>query len=235
MTFCRTLIFACLPLAAGVAAAQAADLGGAPPERHYADDDTRPSLQWTGLYAGANLGASFGRDAFRENSAAAFDGTDFERFRSRSSGFTGGGQLGYNYQTGHVVMGLEADLNYANGSRSVASSSGAVTASSSGNLAGSLRSRLGYAIGPWLLYGTGGLADNTGNTLSATSLDGRFGWVAGAGVEYMLDRNWSIRTEFLHTDFGRTTFSGVALDGNTYSWRDHTADNAIRAGVNFRF
>ncbi len=51
---------------------------------------------WTGFYVGANAGYSWGRTNQVEN----------------KQGFTGGGQIGYDYQFGHFVLGLEADLNW---------------------------------------------------------------------------------------------------------------------------
>ena len=230
--------------ALGSATARAADLGGYPPPPQPALVDTRPALLWSGLYLGLNAGASFSRDFTREVSTNPYDGMDPEHFRSRTSGFTGGGQIGYNYQAGHLVLGLEADFNYVDLSRTVTSRSGAVTTDVSGSFVGTVRPRLGLAFGPVLLYGTGGLAygsvdttitGNTGNALTAANSDTRLGWVAGAGIEYALDRNWSIRAEYLHTDLGHVDISGVALDNNTYVWRDHLTDNVLRLGVNFRF
>lgn len=229
--------------------ARAADLGGYRPPPQPQQEfvaDTRPALQWYGLYVGASAGYDFGgREGIRETSLDPFNGIANERWRNQSGGgFTGGGQIGYNVQAGHLVVGVEADAYYANLSRTVASPSGVVTADTTGNVVGSLRGRLGLAAGNWLIYGTGGLAlgnqttsiaSANGNTMSASDNATRMGWVAGAGIEYLLDRNWSIRTEFLHTDLGRSELSGVALDGKTYKWRDHITDNAIRFGVNYRF
>lgn len=223
--------------------ASAADLNYPPPLPPEVEE-RGPALLWSGLYAGLNAGYSWGRASDREASAVPYNAVNLEHFHSPADGFTGGGQIGFNYRMGHVVLGIEADFNYLNSSRSVTSPSGAVTASSNNGYIGTLRPRLGLAMGPWLLYGTGGLAYGTidstitgtgGNTLSATESGWRTGWVAGAGVEYALDRNWSIRTEFLHTDLGSTSVSGVALDGNTYTWNEHFRDNSIRFGINYRF
>ena len=97
---------------------------------------------------------------------------------------------------------------------------------------------------PWLVYVTGGLAfgntkttstDTTENTLSASNSDLRWGWVAGDGIEYKFNQNWSLRTEYLHTDFGRASVSGVTLDGNTYNLRDHRTDYVVGMRVNYIF
>jgi outer membrane immunogenic protein len=237
----RCFAIACIVILES-ASAKAADLGGALPQ--WTPPDSMPALLWTGLYAGVNAGYSSSRDFTREVSINPYDGLGTEHFRSWASGFTGGGQAGYNYQIGHLVVGIEADFNYVNMSRSVSSPSGAVTANVSGGYVETLRPRLGLAWGPWLFYGTGGLAygsvnttitGNTGNTLTASNSDWRLGWVAGTGIEYALGRNWSIRAEYLHTDLGHVALSGTALDTNTYGWHDRLTDDIGRLGVNFRF
>jgi outer membrane immunogenic protein len=183
--------------AAGPAAA--ADLGPTPTALKF--QDSMPAPIWSGLYIGANGGFSI-----------AGDGT--------SNGFVGGAQIGYNYQFGHMVLGIEADLNY---DAYLASS---VTSGLSAGWVGSLRPRLGYAMGPLLFYGTGGLAFGNPDLSSFTSSGGdfRIGWTAGAGAEYMLNHNMSLRLEYLHTDLSPST--------NT---SDHLTDDVIRLGINFRF
>ena len=225
-------------------AADAADLGGGPSWLPAPTIESVPSLMWMGRYMGINGGYSHGASWTKEDSAQPFNGTATEKFRDRSNGFTGGFQVGYNYQFGNIVAGLEADLNLRDLSSTLTSVSGAATATTTSSYIGTVRPRLGIAAGPFLLYGTAGLAygsptttitGNTGNPLSATNSDMRYGWAAGAGVEYRLDRNWSLKAEYLHTDLGSTAISGVAADGNTYSWNQTLIDNSIRLGINYRF
>jgi outer membrane immunogenic protein len=214
-----------------------ADLGGYAPPPPSAYIDSRPALMWTGLYVGLNAGHSSSRDFTGENSVFPYNGVALEHLHSRTSGVTGGGKIGYNYQMGHFVVGIEADFNYVDLSRTKTSLSGAVTQDISGNFIGALRPRVGVAFGPALLYATGGLAygsvdttitDNSANTLSASNTGMRVGWAAGVGAEYALNRNLSLRPEYLHTDLGRADLSGVALDTNTYAWHDHLTDNVVR-------
>ena len=241
MTSFRSLSLLALAIV-GASPATAADLYSPPPAP--ADEYYAPALRWSGIYAGINAGYSWSHFSDRETSAIPYNTVDLERFRGGGGGFTGGIQLGYNYQVGNIVLGIEADINYVDISRSVTSPSGFVTADNGSGYMGTLRPKLGLAMGPWLFYGTGGLAyatidskisGNDGFGLNATESGWRTGWVAGAGIEYALDRNWSIRTEYLHTDFGRTTVSGPANDGLTYSWSEHARDNSLRVGVNYRF
>jgi opacity protein-like surface antigen len=79
------------------------------------------------------------------------------------------------------------------------------------------------------------ISGNRGNDLTASNSDWRLDWAAGSGVEYALACNWSLRAEYMHIDLGRGDFSGVALDTNTYAWRDRLPDNVLRLGVNYRF
>jgi outer membrane immunogenic protein len=234
----RAPVFMLFSLGAlGCASAHAADLGGHAPPPPPASIDSRPALMWTGLQVGLNAGYSSSRDFTGEDSVFSYNGVALEHLHSRTSGFTGGGQIGYNYQIGHFVVGIEADFNYVDLSRTKTSLSGAVTEDISGNFIGTLRPRVGVAFGPALLYATGGLAygsvdttitGNTANTLSASNTGMRVGWPAGAGAEYALNRNLSLRLEYLHTDLGRADLSGVALDANTYAWHDHLTDNVVR-------
>jgi outer membrane immunogenic protein len=227
----------------GSGPAEAADLGPYTPPPQAATPDYVPALLWSGIYVGLNAGYSSSRESTHEFSAIPYDGTNLEHFRSSAGGFTGGGQIGYNYQTGPVVLGIETDFNYVNTSRSVTSPSGAVTANLSDAYMGTVRPRLGLGWGPWLFYGTGGLAyasvdttitGNTANTLTATNNDIRVGWAAGGGIEYALNRKFSVRAEYLHSDLGSVNVSGVALDTNTYAWRDRLTNDMVRLGVNFR-
>jgi len=228
----------------GCAGAQAADLGGYAPPPPPTYFDPRSALIWTGLNGGLNAGYSSSWDLTGEDSVFPYNGVALEHLHSRTSGFTGGGQIGYNYQMGHLVVGIEADFSYVDLSRTKTSLSGAVTEDISGNFIGTLRPRVGVAFGPALLYATGGLAygsvdttitGNTANTLRASNTNTRVGWAAGAGAEYALNRSLSLRLEYLHTDLGQADLSGVALDTNTYAWHDHLTDNVVRLGVNFRF
>ena len=111
-----------------------------------------------------------------------------------------------------IVLGVEADVTFPNYSPSIRSSrlwrhrdSDVVEQM---DYVGSLRGRLGYAAGHWLFYATGGLAfagERFINTPAVGSdeknLDMRLGWAAGAGVEYAFAPHWSLRLEYLYSQF----------------------------------
>ena len=154
-----------------------------------------------------------------------------------AAGFAAGGHVGWNYQLASfssLVTGLETDaLVFAGngGHTSTFVTPGGLNASVAqiGRAmpwAGSTRARLGLLITPTLLvYGTGGVAYGAanvneyayGSALAATyapGAQGRIygGWAAGAGLEWALAQNWSIRAEYLHADLGThaASFPGFA-------------------------
>ncbi|KQS69310.1 porin [Methylobacterium sp. Leaf361] len=170
-----------------------------------------PVFTWTGAYFGINAGYAF--DASDRKTGNVFavpfpyaaPGT-VASFRNRSQdGFSGGGQIGYNYQFtpgSGVVIGFEADAQYLDfgRDRNNAFISGAVAPGlivndprglSSLDYFGTVRGRLGYAFDRTLVYGTGGFAYGSGS--AERSFGGfrgndsfRTGWAAGGGIEYAL-------------------------------------------------
>jgi len=154
--------------------------------------------------------------------------------------FTGGGQLGYNWQWGGLVYGLEADVEYMplRGSFAVQSSIPAPLAGrfntpfSSGSVTTdwlvTIRPRVGWAFDRFLVYGTGGLAiTNQHNSLTdidSTTFQGVIGvltasrsrdvgWVAGGGLEYAFSNSLSAKAEYLHLDFGDVTGQAGVIGG----------------------
>src|SRR5262245_22565636 len=198
----------------GCTSAQAADLGGyAPPPPPQTYIDSRPALMWTGLYVGLNAGRSSSRDFTGEDAGLPYNGVALAHLHSRTSGFTGGAQIGYNDQMRHFVVGSETDFKYVDLSRTRTYLSGAGTEDISGNFIGTQRPRVGVAFGPALFYATGGLAYgsvdttitcNTASSLSASNTDMRVGWAAGAGAEYARNRSLNLRLDCTPTSAGRT-------------------------------
>ncbi len=207
-----------------------------------------PAFSWTGFYVGANVG--FGGDRFEypyyafqrqlQAEAPALETRIDGSLRQNSSGFFGGGQIGYNYQFNNgMVTGLEADFQGA-GIEGKLAGTGALTGNGNqpinANFSmgseiewfGTVRGRIGYAWDRVLLYATGGFAYGkvtshaninlaNGNGLVGP-LTGAFsasnthlGWTAGAGLEYALTRAWSFKTEYLYLDLGGKTVVSSAI------------------------
>ncbi len=176
------LLAAALACAATVSSAAAADLpsrtvpsGFAPP--------APPPFTWTGFYIGGNAGAVFNggntSNVFGNSPAlanAVADATRPMTSSDRNSGFSGGGQIGYNYQFGTVgfgnipggfVVGVEADAVFTGvDNTQIFESDRASILTTRTDFVGTVRGRLGYATGNFLPYVTGGFAygkvrDNT--------------------------------------------------------------------------
>ncbi len=226
------LVFgAAAALATGAMSAQAADMPARPPAFYKAEP--AQAYDWTGFYLGINGGYAWGRSSWSDPVA----GTDSGSFNT--SGGTLGGQLGYNWQTGPVVLGVETDMNWIN---TRGSSGGGVCAADGGGSCqtqqswlGTTRARVGYAFDRWLPYITGGVAygDIRATQPTGTSSSTRAGWTAGAGVEYGINRNWSAKLEYLHVDLGTASFMGAASGTTTLSVP--ITDDLARVGLNYRW
>src|SRR5688572_23407288 len=77
------------------------------------------SFNWTGLYVGLHAGYNWGRTSFVDRDG--YGTVVGDAWNYRTNGFLGGGQAGYNFQTGPVVFGVEADLGYLSAKGSAAS------------------------------------------------------------------------------------------------------------------
>jgi len=140
-----------------------------------------PAFNWTGLYAGVNAGYALGRDSIANTStdlASTFAALNANKVDLKSNSFTGGGQLGYNYQLtpgNGLVLGAEADAEYVGLHRKRSSQSTSTitvpnlpnvsfndvdryVGKSSTDALFTVRARAGYAFDRFLVYGTGGLA-----------------------------------------------------------------------------
>ena len=166
------------------------------------------------LNVGGALGSS--RNAF------TIAGFGLPSFNTSLDGVIGGGEAGYNWQTGPLVLGLEANFEGSglSGGRNapcLPQLCGALTASYSQKFSwfGTLRPRIGYALGNWLFYATGGGALGQVET-NATAAAGSFvaadrrggtqdGWTLGGGVEVALAPRWSAKIEDLYLDLGSRT------------------------------
>jgi outer membrane immunogenic protein len=153
-----------------------------------------------------------------------------------------GGTLGYNWQAGALVFGLEGDYSWADISGSSAICGPAFAMHSCGTKLeslGTFRGRLGYAIGATgnvLLYATGGLALGDVHAWDAlTPASGRefrAGWTVGAGVEAAFAPNWTAKLEYLYVDLGKAhLFDIIPTVPETVSFNT----NIIRAGINYKF
>ena len=226
-----------------------------------------PPFSWTGFYVGATAGGIWGSGSSTVSAnylgntlASAYIPTSLG---SGTSGWEAGGEVGYNYQMGSAVVGVEDDLEWVTNSKSVTYSGATLPAPIGGNLTttasarlnwlGTTRLRLGFTPTPdqhLLLYATGGLAYG-GGSASVNATDGAYswygsrgstqiGWTIGAGAEYALTNNWTIKAEYLYYDLSSYTYSttpaGPAAGSNlVYTAKVNPTGSMARLGVNYKF
>ncbi len=185
-----------------------------------ADAQGAAPYDWRGFYAGVHIGAGLSlvdiKDPFGDS---IFNDT------ARTSGALAGGQLGYNWQFGSALLGLEAEASWADldGTNTCFAYSGFYSSSTCHahiDALGTLTARVGWALpgdGRTLLYGKAGLALKHASTnafvnyhddANVTHRQG-FGWgvALGGGVERALNSRWSLKTEYDYLGFGDEGFA----------------------------
>ena len=220
---------------------------------------------WTGFYAGAHIGYGWGdsdtniglTDAAGILQGAAALGIFPVRYSYERDGYVAGGQVGYNFQSGAWVWGVEADFSATgiDGSSTVTTNVIGFAFPNTSSVSqemewfGTLRGRIGFAANNWLFFGTGGLAyGNVKYTYRQTNApfgainifgsqsDVEVGWTLGGGIEYGFGP-WSVKGEYLYYDLGDTTFSvphnlaPTALFNPNFENRG----SIVRAAFNYRF
>ena len=169
---------------------------------------------WTGFYVGGSLGGAFGN-------VEATDVNTGTTTSPNSSGFAGGGQIGFDYQTGPWVIGIRNIFVGTDLSKSASSGSG--TADSHVNWFDALTVRGGYLLQPnLLLYVQGGAAwtqwdvtflNTAGTQIGEIGNNSRTGWTVGGGVEWMFVPHWSAFLEYNYMGFGTRSATFTACGG----------------------
>jgi outer membrane immunogenic protein len=219
----KRAFFALVSLVALTATAAAADLGRPAPQPYYKAPAMAPAYSWTGFYIGVNGGGGFGRSVW--DTTTGFN----------TSGGLVGGTVGYNYQVGQAVVGIEGDIDWANinGTTNTGCPAGCKT---SDNWLSTVRGRLGYAADRFMPYITGGVA--FGDIKATTpgfvgANNSQAGWTLGAGLEFALAQNWTAKAEYLYVDLGKfncgLSCSAFPTDNVAFT------TNLVRAGINYRF
>src|SRR4051812_19462995 len=203
-----TIAMAGLAMVAAAGGAHAADMQPGYARPYAAPAPAYAAYNWMGPYIGANVGYQWG---------------SVTHHPTEPSGGVFGGQLGYNWQNGQLVFGLETDLQWS-GADDVL-----FARKFNNNWFGTTRGRIGYAMNNVLAYGTGGFAygglelETAGLSESKTL----FGWTLGVGMEVGLTPNWTAKVEYLYFDLtDKTYFTGVS----------HGLESSLlRAGANYKF
>jgi outer membrane immunogenic protein len=208
------------------AAAHAADIARRPamPTKAPAYE---PPFTWSGAYLGINGGWGFGHSTW---DVLGIGSTDFN-----INGGVVGGTLGYNWQMGAMVLGLEGDLDWSDikGSTANAVCVGGICETRNNWLA-TTRGRVGYAFGRMMPYITGGAAfgDVKSSTALGSETETRVGWTLGGGVEAAIVGPWSAKVEYLYSDLGKANCSAATCGTSTdVDFRS----NLVRGGINYHF
>jgi outer membrane immunogenic protein len=229
-----------------------------------------PMTNWAGWYAGLNISATSHHASTQDVNGWGMGGlgpppyvTPFFESRTTSVGF--GGQVGYNWQFGRFLTGLEADAGYIGAKATFAPANnfqfcGTTCMTSATNeltWLATFRGRAGFLVSDKvLLYGTAGLAlggiDNhwgygdarfTGlgsfSDSQFRSSGVRAGFIYGGGVEFAAMRNWVLRAELMYVDFGTSssTIVGTPNLGTTGTYTTNFKNTATigRAALSWRW
>ena len=206
-------------------------------------------FSWTGFYIGAHAGWGWGKTEWSDgcldlNPANSF--CEAEALGPLGSynlnGFLGGGQVGYDWQLGWAVFGIEADASWSD-IKGSGICLGERQCSSKIDAFGTITGRFGGAFDRALLYVKGGgawahekhtvvqLSSATTSSLSDT----RWGWTVGAGVEYAFAPNWSGKIEYDFLDFGRDAHIFAFTPNFGVSGDVRQTIHTVKLGLNYRF
>ncbi len=195
-----------------ISAANAADAVNQIPEAPAAVEEAAPVQTWQGFYLGGYGSYDWGR---------------FGGYGDRDGNLGGGAFTGYNWQSGQIVYGIEADVGY-NGTENTTIEG--YNAEQKWN--GSVRGRIGYDMNPFLIYGTAGLALGDNKMSDGTSSDSKtaVGYTVGVGAEAFVTNNITARVEYRYTDFGKDSYS---LDSGSVS--KGFDDHSVKVGIGVKF
>jgi outer membrane immunogenic protein len=217
----KKFLLAAIGLFALAAPVRAADL---PPKPFYKAPAYVMPYNWSGFYLGAVGGGGW---ADSSHSGGGVNTGDFSQ-----NGGTVGGTVGYNWQAGTMVFGLEGDLSWAN----ITGSTTACPTSCFTNIRSfdTARGRIGMAFDNWLPFITAGAAIaniDAGQSGLSSGNDTRLGATVGAGIEWMFAQNWSAKAEYLYATFNSNSTYATPTSINVAERNV----NLLRLGVDYHF
>ncbi len=209
-----------------------------------------PAATWTGFYTGISVGALFNESRLNAGHSNFINPTGTYNEHLSVTNVLPGVHAGYNHQLSSVwVLGAEADFTYPDGdSEFIRRDIGGIfdKFSFKNRLQGAIRTRVGYALKKFLPYAVAGASfadtsvryDNeVGDVYNKDSV--QVGWILGGGMEYAVYGNFSLRTEYLYTDYGQPlsmemrNIAGVT-DANGIANVD-LVSHSVRTALNYRF
>jgi outer membrane immunogenic protein len=252
-------------LLGGIGSASAADMAvkAMPPPA--------PVWNWTGFYIGGSVGGKWNDTRVDDYPTGCFltsvtcgggpalNPNRSDSVRLNDGRFIGGGQAGYNFQSGRFVGGIEGDISWT-GINQTLLTSRAVTPPLVGFMVhgdamkedwiATIRGRAGFTVTPsFLVYATGGVAFAHVQTASAVAFtatadtyagsydETRVGYTVGGGGEWMIAPKWSIKAEYLFVDLGKQTVNlactapGICTSPPQVSPASYAADYRFREHI----
>ena len=210
-----------------------------------------PIWSWTGFYVGAHVGGTWGTTEAEVNSISvpglfALNGFTLPLTSQSFNGFIGGGQIGYNWQSGIVVFGVEGEIS-GTSAKGTGPCLVVFSCKTEQNWMATAAGRLGLADGRDLYYVKGGAAWshntysanlNLGVGLNTEVSDNRWGWLVGAGIEHAFGGGLSAKLEYDFVDYGSHDYNfplavlGAPVDIGT---KITEYQHVVKVGVNYRF
>ena len=232
--------------------ANAADLGRPLPAPAPVPIPAYVPFGWTGFYIGGNAGAAWTpKGEFTDSLGNFFDGA------SQSTVFTGGGQVGANYQVNYwLVVGVEADFNWLSDHNNKSNAVfiptvGNVQVAADSRWLTTIAARVGLVAAERALFyvkgGGGWLSNNeftvtdqtTGASFNGSNNNFNGGWLVGAGVEYAFAPNWTAKVEYDFLAISNTSFTVPAGTLGFHSADTFTTNNRdlqmLTVGFNYLF
>lgn len=204
------------------------------------------AYSWSGFYLGGQLGG-----IYNHNDVNTPGGELLSPISVHDGSFFAGGYTGYNFQTGRLVYGIEADFSGVLGGADISSRQPTIApgvfakTSADSKWLTTVSARLGFAADNWLFYVKGGgawqkvdyeaIVETGGGVQLATQSQSatRSGWLIGAGIDYGWNRNWISRFEYNYIDFGtqRVDYTFVGLNAADYKSTAHV----LKLGLAYKF
>lgn len=231
----RKLLLGAASAVALTSPVMAADMSAPTPTPYVKAPYAPPPFTWAGLYVGAHAGYGWGHIKSIDPTGLTPD-NDFD-----TKGAVAGGQIGYLYQMGPWVLGVEGTMAWSDVKFNVVGPLGAGNVSFKNDYIGTVAGRAGYAFDRALLYGKGGVAFTRDVATATDGLGGsgsgnfsRTGYVVGGGLEYAFWDKWSARVEYNYLDFG-TKLETPTATGGLVVIPSNTKNNisTVTFGVNY--
>ena len=191
---------------------------------------------WTGFYVGLSIGTVSTKDTWSS--------PGLTNLTANGRGGVGGVLTGFNWQSGSFLAGLETDLQFSGARGSTACWGPTYNCADRLTRLGSFRGRLGWILMPAaMVYFTGGLGWGSAEWKATEAATGSLtgggssahtssGHVLGGGAEFLVDKNWSVKAEYLHYQLGK--FTPAATDfGGPLDFQ--LKADTFKVGANYKF